>query len=255
MILDQATRLLIAGLLLASGHAALAAPGCSAQSGTQRAVLLELYTSEGCSSCPPADRRMSQIKNQTELSGRVVPLAFHVDYWDRLGWVDRFASPQYTQRQYAMASLANSRLVYTPQFLKNGRDWRSGGSPLDGAGKAALSVTIALTLSPAAANSLTVDGTVEVAATAADTYLAVYENNLESRVKNGENAGETLRHDYVVRHLIGPLTPDAAGRVILHHQIKLDAGWKRADLGVVAFVQNRANGEILQALQRPLCAS
>ncbi|MCF8199100.1 MAG: DUF1223 domain-containing protein [Sulfuritalea sp.] len=255
MIPDQATRLLIAGLLLASSHAALAAPGCSAQSGTQRAVLLELYTSEGCSSCPPADRRMSGIKTQTELAGRVVPLAFHVDYWDRLGWVDRFASPQYTQRQYAMASLANSRLVYTPQFLKNGRDWRGGGSPLDGAGKAAPGATIAITLSPAAANSLTVDGTVELASATADTWLALYENNLESHVRNGENAGETLRHDYVVRRLIGPLTPDATGRVVLHQQFKLDAGWKRADLGVAAFVQNRINGEILQALQRPLCQS
>lgn len=253
MIHNQATRLLIAGLLLASSKAALATPGCTAQSGAQRAVLLELYTSEGCSSCPPADRRLSSIKTQTELAGRVVPLAFHVDYWDRLGWVDRFASPQYTQRQYAMASLANSRLVYTPQFLKNGKDWRSG--PLEGTGKAAPGATIVLTLSPVAANSFTVDGRVEVAATAAETYLAVYENNLESRVKNGENAGETLRHDYVVRRLIGPLTPDATGRVVLHQQIKLDADWKRADLGVAAFVQNRTNGEILQALQRPLCQS
>jgi hypothetical protein len=66
------------------------------------------------------------------LAGGLVPLAFHVDYWDRLGWSDRFASPHFTERQYRMASLARSRLVYTPQFLRNGRDWRSAGSPLEG---------------------------------------------------------------------------------------------------------------------------
>lgn len=238
-----------------AGAGAIAAPACVAQSGAQRAVLLELYTSEGCSSCPPADRRMSQIKSQTELAGRVVPLAFHVDYWDRLGWVDRFASPLYSQRQYAMAELARSRLLYTPQFLKNGHDWRSGGSPLDG--RINTSVRITLSLGTQTATSLAVDGVVDLggAGAGAEAYLALYENNLESQVQNGENAGARLRHDYVVRHLIGPLAPDPAGRVILRQEIALNPGWKPADLGVAAFVQNKASGEILQALQRPACSS
>ncbi|MCF8178251.1 MAG: DUF1223 domain-containing protein [Sulfuritalea sp.] len=255
MPLVQTLHLLLASLLLVSTGAVVAASGCSAQSGAQRAVLLELYTSEGCSSCPPADRRLSQIKHQTEFKGRVVPLAFHVDYWDRLGWVDRFARPQYTQRQYAMASLASSRLVYTPQFLKNGRDWRGG--EFDNAPPITASARITLELGPLVNGTLTVDGTVDTrgAGSGVDAYLALYENNLESQVRNGENAGETLRHDYVVRRLIGPLAPNADGRVVLHRQFNLDAGWKHADLGVVAFVQKRASGEILQALQRPMCAS
>ncbi len=237
--------------------AAPAAPSCVAQSGAQRAVLLELYTSEGCSSCPPADRRLSQFKSQVEYAGRVVPLAFHVDYWDRLGWVDRFASPAHTRRQYAMASAANSRLVYTPQFLRNGQDWRGGGSPLDGVAGKAAGASIALTLGASGATSLAVGGKVDLggAAANAEVYLALYENNLESQVRDGENAGKALRHDYVVRRLIGPLAPDAAGRVILDREITLAADWKPADLGVVAFVQNPASGEILQALQRHACAS
>ena len=230
-----------------------AAPACVASSGAQRAVLLELYTSEGCDSCPPADRRLSQYKGQPDHAGRVVPLAFHVDYWDRLGWADRFASPQYTQRQYAMAGLARSRLVYTPQFLKNGRDWRSAGSPLDGIGENPAGAKIVLELGVPGAGPLIIGGEVSAANTAAETYVALYENNLESQVRAGENRGKTLRHDYVVRRLIGPLAPDREGRVSLHRQITPEPGWKRADLGVVAFVQDKATGEILQALQRHAC--
>lgn len=245
------TLILAAGLSLLAG-AATAAPACGAESGTTRGVLLELYTSEGCDSCPPADRRLSQFRSQAADAGRVVPLAFHVDYWDRLGWTDRFGSPRYTERQHAMARLAGSRLVYTPQFLRNGRDWRSGGSPLP-APTLPGGARIALELGPVAGAQLAVRG--EVAATGAtvDVYLALYENNLESQVRAGENAGRTLRHDFVVRRLVGPLVPDAKGRLTLRQEIALEPDWKRADLGVAAFVQDRATGEILQALQRHAC--
>lgn len=232
---------------------ASAAPACVASSGAQRTVLLELYTSEGCDSCPPADRRLSQFKGDAEYAGRVVPLAFHVDYWDRLGWADRFASPQYTQRQYAMAGLARSRLVYTPQFLRNGRDWRSAGSPLDGIGEIRSAASIVLELGVAGAGPVAIGGEVSGANASTETYIALYENNLESQVRAGENSGKTLRHDYVVRRLIGPLAPDREGRVSLRRQITPEPGWKRVDLGVAAFVQDKATGEILQALQRHAC--
>ena len=248
-----------AGLMLvglsAVAAGASAAPACGAESGAQRAVLLELYTSEGCDSCPPADRRLSQFKSQPDYAGRVVPLAFHVDYWDRLGWADRYASPLHTRRQYAMAGLARSRLVYTPQFLRNGRDWRSAGNPFDGAADARPGARIVLEVATPPGGDLTVGGEVSVSSTnaSADAWLALYENNLESQVRAGENAGKTLRHDYVVRRLIGPLAPDKQGRLVVRQLIALEAGWKRADLGVVAFVQDRASGEILQALQRHSC--
>ena len=228
-----------------------AAPACTAHSGAQRAVLLELYTSEGCDSCPPADRRLSQMKGQAEFAGRLVPLAFHVDYWDRLGWVDRFASPHFTRRQYAMAALAGSRLVYTPQFLKSGRDWRGGGNPLAGASDMRPGAAIVLDVDASQRGQLVIGGEVSDTKATAEVWLALYENNLESQVRAGENSGKTLHHDYVVRRLIGPLVPDREGRLLLRQRIVLEPGWKPADLGVAAFVQD--GGEILQALQRPVC--
>lgn len=249
----RTTSLILICLSCALSAEVSAASACMAQSGAQRAVLLELYTSEGCDSCPPADRRLSQIRSQAEHAGRLLPLAFHVDYWDRLGWVDRFASPLHTRRQQVMAGLAKSRLVYTPQFLRNGRDWRSAGSPLDGADEARPGASIALELGVNAEGQLAVSGEISAAPAAADVWLALYENNLESQVRAGENAGKTLPHDYVVRRLIGPLTPNREGRLSLRQKIAPDAGWKPADLGVVVFVQDRATGEILQALQRHAC--
>ncbi len=254
MTLLSSLRIWLACLCLVAATEIVAAPACVAQSGAQRNVLLELYTSEGCDSCPPADRRLSRFKGQAEYAGRLVPLAFHVDYWDRLGWVDRFASPRHTQRQQEMAGMARSRLVYTPQFLRNGRDWRSAASPLDGIGPAAPGPRIALELVVVPADGqLAVEGEISATNAAAEAYLALYENNLESQVRAGENAGKTLSHDYVVRRLIGPLRPDPAGRLSLRQKIALEADWKRADLGVAVFVQDKATGEIVQALQRHAC--
>ncbi len=244
--------ILAAGLCLAA-VAPSAAAACRADTGSVRNVLLELYTSEGCDSCPPADRRLSQLKERRDLAARVVPLAFHVDYWDRLGWTDRYASPQYTRRQYQMAGLTRSRSVYTPQFLRNGRDWRSDNSPLDGVGPQPAGTSISLELGAATGGQLAVGGTISGAKSGGEVWLALYENNLESRVLAGENGGKVLRHDYVVRRLIGPLPPDADGRLSLRQQIPLELGWKRSDLGVVAFVQDGSSGEILQALQRHTC--
>lgn len=244
--------ILAAGLCLA-GAPTVAGAACRADTGTARHVLLELYTSEGCDSCPPADRRLSSYKDAGNADARLVPLAFHVDYWDRLGWTDRFASPQYTQRQYQMAALARSRSVYTPQFLRNGRDWRSAAGPLDGIGATPAGAAIALDLGAAAGGQLAVGGTISGAGPGREVWLALYEHNLESRVLAGENGGKVLRHDYVVRRLIGPLSPDAGGRLALRQQIALEPGWKRADLGIVAFVQDKSSGEIVQALQRHAC--
>lgn len=241
-----------AGLCLATAPP-VAAAACRADTGTARNVLLELYTSEGCDSCPPADRRLSSYKDAGDFAGRLVPLAFHVDYWDRLGWPDRFASPRYTQRQYRMAELARSRSVYTPQFLRNGRDWRSAAGPLDGIGNAPAGAAIALELGAAAGGQLAVGGTISGAGSGREVWLALYEHNLESRVLAGENGGKVLRHDYVVRRLIGPLPADADGRLALRQQIAIESGWKRPDLGVVAFVQDMSSGEIVQALQRHAC--
>ena len=173
--------------------AAAADPSCQATRSVTAPAVVELYTSEGCSSCPPADQWLSTLKGKPD----VLALAFHVNYWDRLGWPDRFASAAATNRQHVLAQLAGSRQVYTPQVVANGQDWRDWNQRprLPAATASAVSLT------------LTRDGdkvTAQVAATRGATallsgYWAVLEDQHVSKVRAGENAGETLRHDHVVR--------------------------------------------------------
>ena len=101
------------------------AAGCTASSGPNRAVLLELYTSEGCSSCPPADQWISQIAAHGFSADRVIPLALHVDYWDYIGWQDKYAKSVFSARQRDQAALWRYSTVYTPQVMLNGQDFRS----------------------------------------------------------------------------------------------------------------------------------
>src|SRR3569832_2853705 len=105
---------------------AIAAPNeaCQARSPATLTPVVELYTSEGCSSCPPADRWLSALKDDAA-KGRVVAQAFHVGYWDYIGWADRFASPVFTVRQRQVASWNRQSTIYTPQIVRNGLDWRS----------------------------------------------------------------------------------------------------------------------------------
>jgi hypothetical protein len=175
----------------AQAGAQAAAPGCQARSGPTAPTVVELYTSEGCSSCPPADQWLSTLKGKPD----VLALAFHVNYWDRLGWPDRFATPESTARQWEMARGAGSAQVYTPQVLANGRDWRVWPKLPSAAPASPVSLT------------LTRDGdkvSAEVAASATAParlagYWAVLEDQHVSQVRAGENAGATLRHDHVVR--------------------------------------------------------
>src|SRR5438105_671143 len=119
-------RSLVVTACAAFSAGALAAPGavCQAKSPATLTPVVELYTSEGCSSCPPADRWLSTLKDDAA-KGRVVAQAFHVGYWDYIGWVDRFAHPAHTHRQSQIATWNHAPNVYTPQIVRNGQDWRS----------------------------------------------------------------------------------------------------------------------------------
>lgn len=243
------------GLMLLFTVPSVNAAQCQAKSGAQRVALLELYTSEGCSSCPPADRWLSSIASQGVGPERVVPLALHVDYWDYIGWPDRFARPLFGARHREQVKASGGRVVYTPQVMLNGRDlagWRSNtlGRDVADINRRAAGADITLTLNPIAPDrfEITSNGNAKGASRAA-MYIAVYQNNLFSEVRAGENSGVRLQHDYVVREWFGPITMDAPWK----QTITSKPDWVASKMGVAAFVQDQSSGEILQALQLPFC--
>lgn len=230
---------------------------CSATSGPARVALLELYTSEGCSSCPPADRWVSQLSAQGFNADRVIPLALHVDYWDYIGWRDPFANPGFSARQREMARLGRSSVVYTPQVMINGRDfrsWHSSGSfarEIDAMKQAPARANIQLKLSKPSPDRVEARVSVTGQKNNLVLYLALYENDLWSAVSAGENAGVKLHHEYVVREWRGPLR---VGDAPLLQTLALKPAWQSTKTGVVAFLQDASNGEVVQALQLKLCS-
>ena len=249
-------------LALVSLPSQAAGESCEAQSAITRVSVLELYTSEGCDSCPPADRWVSTLPVKGLTPDRVIPLAFHVDYWDQLGWPDRMAKAQFSVRQREQANRNRATVVYTPQLLLNGADYRSSYSDirLDERVKEFNRLPPAADLllrQKSVAPGVEVEVDVRLTRTAASgvsqMYLAITENRLESAIKAGENRGKLLHHDFVVRELAGPLPVDEAGRLHWKSVLTLSPDWKRSDLALVAFVQNAHSGEILQALHAPLC--
>jgi hypothetical protein len=189
------TTLAIATVLVCNQAAAAAEQVCATSSGPGLTPVIELYTSEGCSSCPPADQWLSSLK-AAAAQGRVVVQAFHVGYWDNLGWVDRFASPAFTGRQRELAALNGLHGIYTPQVVRNGTDWPDWRTRPGDAGVAGANLAIRrlganqfeATVTPAPG-----------ASTGWSAYWTVTEGEHRSRVKSGENAGEVLKHDFVVR--------------------------------------------------------
>jgi hypothetical protein len=172
-------------------------------SGPTQTHLLELYTSEGCSSCPPAEERLSNFRSNPDLWTQIVPVAFHVDYWNGLGWPDRFSSPAFTQRQQDYASGWGGDSVYTPEFVLDGREFQGGeiSPPSGSAGN------LTATLKPA--GDLTIH--YDPASSASSTYevhVATLGMGIESDVRAGENGGRRLHHDFLVLHLLfHPIDP------------------------------------------------
>jgi hypothetical protein len=229
-----------------AGAASAQPAQCQVRSPDRQTLLVELYTSEGCSSCPPADRWLSSLKGRPQ----VLAAAFHVDYWDRLGWPDRFASPRYSARQAEWVRGAGARFAYTPQVLVNGRDWR--GWPalplLDERARVQIElqridahqVAVSVAALPAAPPSLAL-------------WWAVLEDDHASAVRAGENRGEQLHHDHVVRRydLVAPWRVAADG-TSPPHRLRLTVpengeGGHKARLLVV--VTDAVTGAPLQAAQ------
>ncbi len=237
---------------------------CSASTTDRTNVLVELFTSEGCSSCPPADRWLSALGMGPAVPARVVPIAWHVDYWDAIGWKDRFAQAGFSARQHALAQIRRERVVYTPQVLVQGQDFRrwSGGGLED--------VVARINARPARARiALSITGRsttgieVEVQAgllgdsprpdpASYTLHLAAYASRLKTWVEAGENEGRALEHDYVAFGAAGPIPLGPKGAVVQRHRLALPAA-AAGTSGVVAFVQNTHTAEVLQALMLPAC--
>ena len=234
-------------------------------SGASTMSIAELYTSEGCDSCPPADKWFSSLNVKKD---GVVPLAFHVDYWDYIGWKDRFASAAFSERQRESVRRQGGRTSYTPQVMVDGQDLRpwSNQSRFSSSLKSLAARTpranLALDFTMAGAGlDVALTATLPQVSDRADSavFVAITESNLSNRVTEGENRGVTLKHDHVVRAMVGPLSGEAKdradGRLVIKRPIALGQDWKRGDLSLVAFVQNLRTGEIYQSLSAPLCAS
>ncbi len=187
------------------------------RSGPEHVALLELYTSEGCSSCPPAERWLGELRQDAGLWRRFVPVAFHVNYWDHLGWRDALASKAFTERQHSYAAAWRANSVYTPGFVRNGAEWRPReGRDLmkpDTADAGLLTLTwlpdrqvarvsyIPATTAPAAKTMA-----------ALDANIALLGGGIVTNVRKGENAGRELRHEFVALRLESvPLERDATG--------------------------------------------
>jgi hypothetical protein len=238
---------------------------CTASSSRATTALVELYTSEGCDSCPPADRWLSSLGPKGYAPDRVVPVALHVDYWDYIGWKDPYARQAHSARQRKMARLARAAAIYTPQVLLQGQDFRGwSSSSFDAAvakinarpAKARISLTLEMRLSSGRADAFEVGVASELENASPDgdvaLYLGAYENKLVSEVKAGENRGKSLPHDYVVLQWVGPLEFKGT-RLAERHTLALLPKAVPAHSGVVAFVQNRTTAEVLQALMLPSC--
>ena len=181
-------------------------------SGPQQTALVELYTSEGCSSCPPAEAWLSRQKDSPGLWKQFVPVAFHVDYWDRLGWRDRFSSKEWTERQGRYAALWGSESVYTPAVVVNGREQRSwSSSNLAQPNDKQVGVLRATTTD---GQVFAIDFKPEQGTSADwETHLALLGADLSTQVRAGENSGRNLKHDFVVMALVGADLKPESGKL------------------------------------------
>lgn len=212
----------------------------------QHGALVELYTSEGCSSCPPSDRWLSDLKDDPRLWKQIVPIALHVDYWDYIGWKDPFASPENTLRQKLHARENNMRTIYTPGFFVDGQEWRRWGGlrslPLDeNAATGSLQLTIDGThIRAEFSNPAITDGL--------KLTVAILGMDISEAVKRGENAGKRLEHDFVALAMqtanLEPNGSGASANMNFTTQLRQPA----SRYAIAAWVSERGSQKPLQAV-------
>ena len=246
--------LLAAAMTLTAAHAA----DCTVRSGANMNALVELYTSEGCSSCPPAEQWLSKLARAPRAG--VVPVAFHVHYWDYIGWKDIYADPRNTERQKMFAQATHASSVYTPQVVLGGNDFRlwSSERAFDEALRAlnARKAAAAVELTP----RRLADGSVEGNASAViaesgksqlTLVVALTQDGITSKPNAGENKGETLAQNFVVRDVV---EFRGLGTIAGNFRFAPKANWNPERMSVVAYVQDPRTGRVLQALRAPACS-
>jgi hypothetical protein len=231
-------------------------PPAESASDVRPAVLVELFTSEGCSSCPPADALLQKLDRQPISGEEMIVLSEHVDYWNHIGWKDPYSSRFYSDRQNAYARRLGLSGVYTPQMIVDGTNQFVGGDEAlanEAFAKALTKPKIAVRLTSVSISATNVllahleTGALQQSfgLPAADVYVAVALNRAESHVSHGENAGRTLAHTAVVRRIVkvGSIRQGQAfGEDI---QVKLDPGTDARNLRLIAFVQEPGQGRVI----------
>lgn len=264
--MPQANRLARTALALGLAFPLLGAEAasCSVSSPAHRVALIELYTSEGCSSCPPADRWLGELSRRFTAE-QVIALSLHVDYWDYIGWKDPFAQSRFAQRQHWLSALGPGSPVYTPEVfagMKELRGWQDKDlveSRIHAINGQPAPAQITLRMDSSGAGAARLEARFALAAPrqgggTTQGVVIVYEKQLSSEIPAGENRGATLRHGNVVRYWSAPVVLDArSGRAEWRQSVDLPAGWKRENLGVAALIEDAKGGELLQAVAMPGC--
>jgi len=223
-------------------------------------VVLELFTSEGCSSCPPADKVLSEIAEKSPIDGvEIIPLGWHVDYWNNLGWPDRFSNVEYTRRQHIYAQVGNRTSVFTPEAVLNGLGGFNGSDRggilrvaqvLSEKSNAEVEVGSTFPSPDKLKIEIEVKGDIPVRdEDPIEILVLIAENNLATEVKRGENSGRTLRHDAVVRSVKNMGSIRTASDLPYNKEYTLDWNpeWKRENCKAVVLLQEKHSRLILGA--------
>lgn len=221
-------------------------------------VLVELFTSQGCSSCPPADELLIKLANEPKYKDKIIPLGFHVDYWDDLGWKDPFSNNHWTKRQQRYGRMFQSNRIYTPQMIVDGKyQWVGSAeekvrfmwdTALNEDDEAGIDLNIHFDNEDQNKLQLSINSELnnEVIKEGIELFIALYENGFETHVKRGENMERILHDDYVVRKLYRePLNFEDSNSINKTLELELNENWDHSKMGAVAFLQRFGTRTIL----------
>lgn len=231
-------------------------------------VLVELFTSQGCSSCPPADELLSRLALEPPYKNKIIPLAFHVDYWDQLGWKDPFSHHHWTIRQQRYAQMFQSDSIYTPQMVVDGRyQWVGSDeekvrymwdTALKEPDEAVLDVVVSASSENERHLIINVYAKLndDAIKDGIELFTALYENGMDTVVPHGENSGKTLHEDFVVRQLFKESVTFINGNVYEKSiELDVDKEWDLAKMGTAAYLQRFGTRTILGVAHKPVIPS